>query len=120
MAAQQPCHYCGCRPAQAGQNYLGIDFEWDPAKETANILKHGVSFAEASTVFGDPLSLTIEDQRHLSDETRFVILGKAITGRLLVVVHPDRGSNVQIISAPTATRRESMNHERGKESPGGV
>ena len=91
---------------------MGIDFEWDPEKENTNLLKHGVSFAEASTVFGDPLSLTINDQRHSSNEVRFVIMGQATTGRLLVVIHTERGSRIRIISARPATRRERMNHER--------
>jgi uncharacterized DUF497 family protein len=33
-----------------------MNFEWDPEKEKANIAKHGVSFSEAMTVFGDRLN----------------------------------------------------------------
>jgi uncharacterized DUF497 family protein len=40
----------------------GIAFEWDPVKDSANRRKHGVGFAEASTVFGDPLSITPRDE----------------------------------------------------------
>jgi uncharacterized DUF497 family protein len=39
----------------------GTGFEWDRRKELANWRKHGVAFEEASTVFGDPLSITIPD-----------------------------------------------------------
>ena len=43
-------------------------FEWDPEKDGKNKIKHGVSFAEASTVFGDPLALTVDDPNHSEDE----------------------------------------------------
>lgn len=39
-------------------------FEWDPEKAARNLAKHGVSFAEASTAFDDPLSVMITDPRH--------------------------------------------------------
>ena len=53
----------------------GIIFEWDPRKNKANIRKPKIGFAEASTVFGDPLSITIPDPDHADDEERFVVLG---------------------------------------------
>ena len=31
-------------------------FEWNEKKAAGNLVKHGVSFEEAATVFGDPLS----------------------------------------------------------------
>ncbi|HEY6990507.1 MAG TPA: BrnT family toxin [Bryobacteraceae bacterium] len=42
----------------------GLAFEWDSKKELENRRKHGVGFGEASTVFGDPLSITISDPDH--------------------------------------------------------
>jgi uncharacterized protein len=53
----------------------GLAFEWDSRKEAANRRKHSVGFAEASTVFGDPLSITIPDPDHISGEERLVIMG---------------------------------------------
>jgi hypothetical protein len=47
-----------------------MDFEWDPAKAESNQRKHGVNFAEASTVLGDPLELTILDPDHSEGEYR--------------------------------------------------
>jgi uncharacterized protein len=88
-----------------------IDFEWDVAKATSNAAKHGVTFQEAMTVFRDPLARSILDRDHGSDEDRWVTLGAASTGNLLVVVHtwtdvhPDL-STVRIISARWPTRRE--------------
>jgi hypothetical protein len=41
-----------------------MEFEWDPDKSEANLKKHGISFHEASTVFGDPLAITFNDPDH--------------------------------------------------------
>jgi uncharacterized protein len=67
-----------------------MEVEWDPAKANSNLEKHGVPFEEAATVFGDPLSLTIDDPDHSNDEERFILLGQSFAGRLLVVVHTHR------------------------------
>jgi uncharacterized DUF497 family protein len=48
-----------------------VDFEWDPAKANANESKHGVTFEEAITVFGDPLELTISDPDHSRGRVSF-------------------------------------------------
>jgi uncharacterized DUF497 family protein len=45
-----------------------VQFEWDRRKAIANLAKHGVSFEEATTVFGDPLTTTIPDPLHSKDE----------------------------------------------------
>ena len=88
-----------------------MEFEWDPAKATRNLAKHGVSFDEASTVFGDPLAGTIVDPRHSIDEIRLVTMGYSASRRLLVVAHVDRGEAMRIISARRATRRERIRYE---------
>jgi len=93
---------------------MPLGFEWDEEKARSNIAKHGVSFEEASTVFGDPLSLTVPDPAHSEAEERFVILGHSHTGKLLVVVHTERGDNIRIISARRATKQERKDYEEGK------
>jgi hypothetical protein len=90
---------------------LGIAFTWDAGKARSNVRKHGVSFAEASTSFADPLSLTIPDPAHSVGEERSVLIGLSAAGRLLVVVHADLGEVIRIISAREATRRERRDHE---------
>ena len=80
-----------------------MDFEWDDAKAESNERKHGVSFTEAMTVFGDPLSVTGYDPGHADDEDRFLTTGQSVTGRLLVVSHTDRGDMVRNVSARKAT-----------------
>jgi uncharacterized protein len=94
---------------------MPLTFEWDSRKARSNLTKHGVGFEEASTVFGDPLSLTIPDPEHSKIEDRFVTMGSAFTGKLLVVVHTDRGDNIRIISARRASRRERKSYEKGIE-----
>jgi hypothetical protein len=89
----------------------GIAFEWDRRKDSANQRKHGVGFAEASTVFDDPLSITIPDPDHTLDEERFVIIGISSKKNLLVVVHTVRGERIRLISARLATKHERRNYE---------
>ena len=86
-------------------------FEWDEDKADRNLRKHGVSFAEGSTVFADPLSLTIPDPLHSADEERFVTLGLSYRERLVVVAYAERGERVRIISARPATSRERKDYE---------
>ena len=88
---------------------MSLTFEWDPAKATTNLDKHDVSFEEAATVFGDPLSLTIGDPDH--EELRYVTTGLSHHDRTLVVVHVDRGDNIRIVSARLATGRERETYE---------
>ena len=94
---------------------MSFTFEWDDGKAVENLIRHGISFSEASTVFADPLSRTIPDPLHSNEEDRFVVLGQSGLKRTLVVVHTYRGEVIRIISARTATSRERRNYERGKE-----
>ncbi len=90
-----------------------IEFEWDKVKAESNEKKHGVSFTEASTIFGDPLEMTIEDPKHSSGEYRFLSIGRASTGNLLVVSYTEREQNlIRIISARKATKKELKNYEQ--------
>jgi uncharacterized DUF497 family protein len=88
-----------------------LTFEWHSRKARSNLSKHGVSFEEASTIFGDPLSLTIHDREHSLAEKRYITMGRAFDGKLLVVVHTDRDDNIRIISARRASRRERKYYE---------
>ena len=83
-----------------------LSFEWDIKKAESNERKHAITFDEASTVFADPLSLTIHDPLHSEDEERFVIIGGSHKNRMLTVVHIERDDNIRIISARKATKNE--------------
>lgn len=87
-------------------------FEWDPNKAKSNLEKHGISFEEASSVFADFNSLTIDDPKHSIAEKRFITLGKSANGHRLVVVHTDRSSRIRIISARIASRKERNQYEK--------
>jgi uncharacterized protein len=91
---------------------MALRFEWDQNKARSNLSKHSVSFAEASTVFGDPNSITITDPAHSSSEDRYIILGLSYLGKLRVVVHTERGENIRIISARPANRNERRTYEK--------
>jgi uncharacterized DUF497 family protein len=81
-------------------------FEWDPRKAESNFRKHGVSFREAATVFGDPLSWTFPDPDHSDEEDRCLTLGTSQLGKLLVISHTERDDSIRIISARKTTRKE--------------
>jgi uncharacterized DUF497 family protein len=80
--------------------------EWGPKKAASNFAKHGVSFEAASTVFFDPLALTIPDPEHSFNQDRFITMGLSVNDQLLVVVHTDQAGGIWLISAREATPRE--------------
>ncbi|MEP6698354.1 MAG: BrnT family toxin [Verrucomicrobiota bacterium] len=90
---------------------MPLTFEWDSRKARGNLAKHGVTFEEAATVFADSLSFTISDPEHSTTEQRQITLGRAFNGKMLVVVHTDRGDNIRIISARRASRQERRFYE---------
>lgn len=90
-----------------------MEFEWNPDKSEANLKKHGISFHEAATVFGDPLSITFNDPNHSIGEHRFLTFGYSRANQLLVVVHAERRGKTRIISARRATRQERKIYEDG-------
>ena len=86
-------------------------FAWNEKKASSNLVKHGVSFGEATTVFGDPLSNAFPDADHSAEEQRFVLVGSSEQGRILVVAHTDDGEVVRLISAREATPGERKSYE---------
>jgi uncharacterized protein len=89
-----------------------VEFEWDPDKAAGNLAKHGVSFQEAASVFGDPLAITYYDPDHSDHEDRYLTFGHSAGGRLLVISHTDRGEGTRIISVRPMTRRERQKYEQ--------
>jgi uncharacterized DUF497 family protein len=90
-----------------------MEFEWDGAKASANARKHGVSFQEAATVFGDPLAITFTDPDHSEQEQRFLTFGMSRLNRLLIVAHTERSRKTRIINARPMTRYERAIYEEG-------
>ncbi len=93
-----------------------MEFEWDAGKAVSNLAKHGVSFAEAMSLFGDPLEVTIGDPVHSREEARFVSVGLSGAGRLLVVVYTEREGRIRIISAREAGPKERRHYESPNKS----
>jgi len=93
---------------------VGLTFKWDAKKAAANLRKHGVSFEEAASAFGDPLSLTISDPQHSGDEERYILLGLTERHRLVVVAHTEEEDTVRIINARPAMPAERRDYEEGQ------
>ena len=91
-----------------------MHFEWDRTKAERNVKRHRVSFDEAVTAFGDPLSVLLQDPDHSIGEERYLVLGLSSAGRLLVVAFVERPPRTRIISARLATKRERQDHEEGQ------
>ena len=96
---------------------MAFRFHWDPHKARANLKKHGVSFEEAATVFGDPLGYIVPDPRHSHEEERSVLLGRSVRSRVIAVMFTERGDSIRLISARPATRRERRDYEEGFRQP---
>ncbi len=86
-------------------------FEGDPRKAAANLQQHGVSFDEATEVFGDPFAVNMPDPDHSVAEERYVVLGLSPRGRLLVVSYAERGPRTRLISGRIASRSERRQYE---------
>ena len=85
-----------------------MQYEWDQAKAAANAKKHGVSFAEAATVFLDPLAATYRDPDHSVAEARFITVGHSTDDNLLFVAHQEISEDrIRLISARPVTKREA-------------
>lgn len=89
-----------------------MNVEWDGVKAATNLQKHGVTFEEARSVFGDPLAFIFDDLNHSGEETREIIVGHSDRHRLLLVSFTERLEAVRIISARPATKQEQRDYEQ--------
>ena len=88
-----------------------IEFSWDDRKARRNVQSHGVRFEEAVTVFIDPLARVYDDPDHSDTEVRFLLVGHSLAGRMLLVVHAEKGDTIRIISARRTTPHERAEYE---------
>jgi uncharacterized DUF497 family protein len=93
-----------------------LSFVWDEEKATINLEKHGISFAEAKSVFYDEHARLIADEDNSENEERFLLLGMSFKPRLLLVCHCYKEDDliVRIISARKSTRHETLMYRRFK------
>ena len=91
---------------------MQLKFEWNARKASANQKRHGVSFAEARTVFLDEYAKLIDDPDHSEVEDRFVLLGLSSTLKVILVCHcyREQGNVIRIISARKASRHETLQY----------
>ncbi len=89
---------------------MALIFEWDNNKARTNILKHGISFEEASTLFADENSITIDDPSHSLREKRSITMGFSVGKNMIVAVHTERAGTIRIISARLASRKEKKQY----------
>ncbi len=95
---------------------MKYNFEWDPKKAKANKGKHKVGFEDAATVFKDPKAISIFDTEHSDEQDRWISIGLAPNGSLLVVHHTFNQINnknvvIRIISCRKATKNETNQYK---------
>ena len=93
--------------------YTRLKFEWDEAKNLANIRKHGISFATAKRMFEGPVLSRLDRRREYGEE-RFLSIGE-VEKALIVVAHTRREGRTRLISARTASRRERQAYHEYRE-----
>lgn len=95
---------------------MDLQFEWNLQKAELNILKHGIDFEDAKTVFHDPLAYIFNDEWHSTQEQREIIIGHNAQGLLLVISFTERNQKIRLISARFATTQERKDYERNQRS----
>jgi len=96
---------------------LTYHFDWDPVKAQTNVREHKVTFRLATTVFRDPLALTVYDEAHSESEERWATIGQAQNGQYLVVIHTFAHTSaidaaIRVISARKAVKHEIRDYEQ--------
>jgi len=81
-----------------------VSFEWDEEKNKLNQKSHGIAFEDAKFVFNDPQKVVLPDLYHSGREERWLVIG--LVNRVLFVVFTERGENIRLISARSATKAE--------------
>jgi uncharacterized DUF497 family protein len=93
-----------------------VKIEWDPAKNAENLVKHGVSFEEASDLFNSERDfLEIFDEAHSEDEERLIAIGLLRSGVIVIVWTERHEDTIRIISARWATGRERLLYAKRME-----
>ncbi|MBM2814739.1 MAG: hypothetical protein HW421_1501 [Ignavibacteria bacterium] len=87
-------------------------FEWDIEKSNYNLIKHGISFEEAKSVFKDDYGYLFSDDIHSNFEERYILIGYSKNNRLLFVSYTERNDIFRIISARKATKNERLYYEK--------
>ena len=87
-------------------------FDWDEGNVTKNWEKHGVTHIECEEVFFNDPMVVIKDEPHSITESRYYVLGKTNSQRLLFLVITTRGSKIRVISARDMNKKERKIYEQ--------
>lgn len=82
-----------------------MQFEWDEAKRSRNLAKHGVDFLDVLPAFDGRPTLEWQDARRDYGETRWAKLAE-VEGVVFHITFTRRSKSVRLISARRASRRE--------------
>ena len=93
-----------------------ITFEWDPARELDNVVKHGVNFSAAKEAFADPRVIHLEDESHSSEEDRFYAVGRISKGDIVTVRYTVRGRTIRIFGAAKWRRWRKYDERENSKS----
>lgn len=92
-----------------------LEFDWDLWNVQKNEVKHGVSALEAESCFYDAHAGIFEDLKHSTrEEKRFILYGRSMESRVLMVGFTVRSGRVRIITARSASRKERDVYEEKK------
>lgn len=98
---------------------MELAFEWDARKARTNESQHKVSFEEAKTLFADPFLVTFPDEYHSDTEDRYISIGCSARGRILLVVHTERGAEEDVVIRITSCRKATPSERRAYEESEG-
>ena len=91
---------------------MNLTFECDEEKANSHFHKHKVSFEEGKSIFNDPLLLTFPDVEHSEFGERYINIGTSANGRILILIHTERGDNIRITSCRKVTASERRSYEK--------
>jgi uncharacterized DUF497 family protein len=92
-----------------------LEFEWDPAKDASNLVKHGITFADAARVFDDPHHLIGDSTKPEYGEIRRLAVGR-VDNRFITVIFTEREEKLRIISARRTRQDERRQYDQGTQT----
>lgn len=101
---------------QDGDDVVVVTFEWRIDGSAENLTQHGVSFDEATTLYGSPFEVTIPDPDHSAGDNRFLSLGLSRANRLIVMAYAEQEGGNLIVHARQAAPAECRSYESGTKS----
>jgi uncharacterized protein len=84
----------------------GLRFAWDSEKAATNLRKHGISFEEGRTLFADPDEVMLSDPDHSVGEERYISIGRAANGELMLACYTENDEAIRLISVRKADQSE--------------